>query len=54
MKKVIDDEIMSTIFVKKSCKVPRPDGVTTGFFKAAWALVENDVVAAMRSIFLVW
>lgn len=48
-REVTEDEIKSTIFAMKSSKAPGPDGCSAGFFKAAWSVVDVDVIAAIRS-----
>lgn len=45
------EEITSMLFKLNSNKSPGPDGLTPGFFKAAWPVVGPDVLAGIRSFF---
>ena len=45
------EEITSVLFKLNSNKSPGPDGLTPGFFKAAWPVVGPDVLAGIRSFF---
>ncbi|WZY77835.1 hypothetical protein YC2023_024219 [Brassica napus] len=45
-------EITSTLHKLNPNKSPGPDGLTSGFFKAAWVAVGPDVIAGIRSFFI--
>ena len=46
------DEIKSVIFKLNPNKAPGPDGLTSGFFKAAWDTVGEEVVNSITQFFL--
>ncbi|XP_028057938.1 uncharacterized protein LOC114261824 [Camellia sinensis] len=50
-KEVTDTEIKDTFWSLKANKAPGPDGYPTSFFRKAWDVVGNDVVAAIKSFF---
>lgn len=45
------DEIKSTLFKLNANKASGPDGFTSGFFKASWDTVGNEVVSAIKNFF---
>lgn len=45
------DEITNTMFKFNPNKAPGPDGLTSGFFKSAWTIVGEEVVAAVSHYF---
>lgn len=49
---VCDGEIKKAMFDIADVKAPGPDGFTACFFKKAWAIVGNEVCAAIRDFFL--
>ena len=51
IKPVSIEEIKSTMFAIKEDKAPGPDGFSSHFFKAAWRIIGEDVVAAVRHFF---
>jgi hypothetical protein len=51
-KEITEEEIRGTLFSMKANKNPGPDGFFADFFKAAWPVVGNDVVAAIKGFFL--
>ena len=51
IKPVSIEEIKSTMFAIKGDKAPGPDGFSSHFFKAAWRIIGEDVVAAVRHFF---
>nr|GEU86187.1 RNA-directed DNA polymerase, eukaryota, reverse transcriptase zinc-binding domain protein [Tanacetum cinerariifolium] len=42
------EEIKKVVWDCGTDKAPRPDGVTFGFYKRFWGLIESDVVAAVK------
>ncbi|KAL0288048.1 UNVERIFIED_CONTAM: hypothetical protein Sradi_7109300 [Sesamum radiatum] len=48
---VSQEEIRAAVFDIAEDSAPGPDGYTSGFFKAAWAEVGNDVSAAVAEFF---
>lgn len=49
---VFDDEIKEAIFSIPSSKSPGPDGFTSGFYKATWHIMGNEVCHAIKDFFL--
>lgn len=47
----IDEEIWNSIFSHTGNKAPGLDGFLLGFFHRAWLVVQNEVVAAVKSFF---
>lgn len=46
------DEIRSLMFKLNPKKSPDPDGLTSGFFKAAWDVLGAEVIGAVKHFFL--
>lgn len=46
------DEITRVIHRLNPNKAPGPDGLTSGFYKAAWTIVGNEVVHSIQNFFL--
>ena len=46
------EEIKDTITSIPSDKAPGPDGFTDAFFKTCWDIVQEDVTAALNSLFM--
>jgi len=46
------EEIKALVFKLNPNKAPGPDGLTSGFFKAAWEVVGNEFVDVVRHFFL--
>ncbi|GLT38165.1 hypothetical protein SLA2020_124300 [Shorea laevis] len=44
-------EVETALFSIPSNKSPGPDGFTSGFYKAAWSIIKNDVTAAVLDFF---
>ncbi|GKV19162.1 hypothetical protein SLEP1_g29456 [Rubroshorea leprosula] len=44
-------EVETALFSIPSNKSPRPDGFTSGFYKAAWSIIKNNVTAAVLDFF---
>ena len=44
-------EVQNTINAMPSDKAPGPDGFTSAFFKACWGIIQDDVIAALNSLF---
>lgn len=51
-KEVSKEEIKKVLFSMPSNKSPGPDGLTSEFFKAAWPIIGNDFIAAIKSFFI--
>ncbi|XP_039068832.1 uncharacterized protein LOC120215148 [Hibiscus syriacus] len=51
IKEVDDKEIKEALFRQGNGKSPGPDGFSSWFFKAAWDVVGNDFLAAVRYFF---
>ncbi|XP_033128797.1 uncharacterized protein LOC117129330 [Brassica rapa] len=47
----VAEDITSTLFKINPNKSPGPDGLTSGFFKAAWPIVGVDVLSGISSFF---
>lgn len=47
-----EEEITRLLFRLNPNKAPGPDGLTSGFYKAAWSVVGTEVVTAIRGFFL--
>lgn len=45
------EEIAKTLHKLNPSKAPGPDGYTSGFFIAAWSLLEEEVIAAISTFF---
>ncbi|XP_013645955.2 uncharacterized protein LOC125594385 [Brassica napus] len=45
------DEIRSMIFKLNPNKAPGPDGLTSGFFKAAWSTIGDEVITSITHFF---
>ena len=48
---VTEEEIREVFWSLKNGKAPGPDGYSVGFFKGAWDVVGQEVVAAIKSFF---
>jgi hypothetical protein len=48
----IQEEIKYTITSMPSDKAPGPDGFTGAFFKTCWDIVQEDITAALNSLFM--
>lgn len=46
-----EENIKRTLFKINPNKSPRPDGLTSGFFKAAWSIVSTDVIIGIKTFF---
>lgn len=46
------DEIISTLFKLNPNKSPGPDGLASGFYKAAWSCIGDEVLIAINSFFI--
>ena len=46
------EEIKDTITSMPSDKAPSPDGFTDAFFKTCWDIVQEDVIAALNTLFM--
>lgn len=46
-----DEEIASTLFKLNPSKSHGPDGLTSGFYKAAWSCLDEEVLVAVNSFF---
>lgn len=46
-----EEKIRKTLFKLNPNKSPGPDGLTSGFFKAAWTVVGADVITGIKSFF---
>ncbi|GKV47444.1 hypothetical protein SLEP1_g54347 [Rubroshorea leprosula] len=44
-------EVETALFSIPSNKSPRPDGFTSGFYRAAWSIIKNDVTVAVLDFF---
>ncbi|GKV39884.1 hypothetical protein SLEP1_g47585 [Rubroshorea leprosula] len=44
-------EVESALFSIPSNKSPGPDGFTSGFYRATWSIIKNDVTAAVLDFF---
>jgi hypothetical protein len=44
------EEVWNTIKELPSDKAPGPDGFTGSFYKSCWAIIKNDVMAAVHSL----
>ncbi|KAL0439820.1 UNVERIFIED_CONTAM: hypothetical protein Slati_2465000 [Sesamum latifolium] len=49
---VTPDEIKQTVFDIDEVKAPGPDGYSSGFFKAAWPIVGEEVTRAIMEFFM--
>ncbi|GJX13355.1 hypothetical protein Tco_0205113, partial [Tanacetum coccineum] len=50
-RQVTRQEVKSALFSMGNEKAPGPDGYTAAFFKEAWEIVADDVVAAVKEFF---
>jgi hypothetical protein len=50
-KEFSDEEIGDALFQIGPLKAPRPDGMPRLFFQRNWAIVKEEVVAAVKKIF---
>lgn len=46
-----DEEIRKTMFKLNENKSPGPDGLTSGFFKAAWKIVGTETITSIKNFF---
>ncbi|XP_074297021.1 uncharacterized protein LOC141627693 [Silene latifolia] len=51
LRPVTPDEIKQCIFSIPSSKAPGPDGYSSQFFKDSWAIIGNDICAAITEFF---
>ena len=51
-KEVTQEEIHKVLFAMPNNKSPGPDGFTSEFFKATWAITGSDFTAAIQSFFV--
>lgn len=51
MREVTTEEIKKVLFSMAKDKSPGPDGFTSEFFKATWAITRGDLVTAVKSFF---
>ncbi|GJY25759.1 putative RNA-directed DNA polymerase [Tanacetum coccineum] len=51
VREVSDKEVKDAMFSMGDDKSPGPDGFTAAFFKEAWSIIGNDVIAAVREFF---
>lgn len=49
----LDDEICSVLFKLNPNKAPGLYGLTYTFFKSAWSVVGNELLAAVRKFFII-
>ncbi|KAL0455366.1 UNVERIFIED_CONTAM: hypothetical protein Slati_0875800 [Sesamum latifolium] len=45
------DEVKNAIFDIAEDKAPGPDGYSSGFYKAAWSVIDDEVTAAIQDFF---
>ncbi|XP_039047818.1 uncharacterized protein LOC120188448 [Hibiscus syriacus] len=51
IKEVTNDEIRNALFSQGNDKSPGPEGYTPYFFKQAWPIISEDVIAAIKHFF---
>lgn len=48
---VSDEEVVKALFSIDPSKAPGPDGFSTGFYKAVWPIIGNDIIEAVHDFF---
>lgn len=48
---VTEEEVRCIIFSIPNTRSPGPDGFSSGFYKAAWAIVGKDLAKAVQDLF---